>query len=74
VARVEDDGRRERTLPTLATVTEAGLRTRRGLVLSPQSVGHMVQNSICIGRVESADYGVSARDFEPLVDALKLAF
>src|SRR5437667_11172450 len=50
-------------------MTEAGLRTRRGLVLSPQSFGQMVRNSIYVGRVESPDYGVSTRgDFEPLVD------
>ena len=50
-------------------MTEAGLRTRRGLVLSPQSFGQMVRNSIYVGRVESPDYGVStAGDFEPLID------
>jgi hypothetical protein len=50
-------------------MTEAGLRTRRGLVLSPQSFGQMVRNSIYVGRVESPEYGVSARgDFEPLID------
>ena len=50
-------------------VTEAGLRTRRGLVLSPQSYGQMMRNAIYIGLVESPDYGVSTRgDFEPLVD------
>src|SRR6478735_9171606 len=50
-------------------MTEAGLRTRRGLVLSPQSLGQMVRNSIYVGRVESPDYGVSTRgDFEPLID------
>ena len=53
----------------IARVTEAGLRTRRGLVLSPQSFGQMVRNSIYVGRVESPDYGVSTRgDFEPLID------
>jgi site-specific DNA recombinase len=53
----------------IARMTEAGLRTRRGLVLSPQSFGQMVRNSIYIGRVESPDYGVSTRgDFEPLID------
>ena len=50
-------------------MTEAGLRTRRGLVLSPQSFGQMVRNSIYVGRIESPDYGVSTRgDFEPLID------
>src|SRR6059036_2509447 len=42
----------------IARMTEAGLRTRRGLVLSPQSFGQMVRNSIYVGRVESPDYGV----------------
>ena len=50
-------------------MTEAGLRTRRGLVPSPQSFGQMVRNSIYVGRIESPDYGVSTRgDFEPLID------
>jgi site-specific DNA recombinase len=53
----------------IARMTEAGLRTRRGLVLSPQSFGQMVRNSIYIGMIESQGYGVSTRgDFEPLVD------
>ena len=53
----------------IARMTQAGLRTRRGLVLSPQSFGQMVRNSIYVGRVESPDYGVSTRgDFEPLID------
>jgi hypothetical protein len=53
----------------IARMSEAGLRTRRGLVLSPQSFGQMVRNSIYIGMVESPDYGVSTRgDFDPLVD------
>jgi len=39
----------------IARMTEAGLRTRRGLVLSPQSFGQMVRNSIYVGRVESPD-------------------
>src|SRR5258707_1825823 len=53
----------------IARMTEAGLRTRRGLVLSPQSFGKMVRNSIYVGRIESPDYGVSTLgDFEPLVD------
>ena len=37
----------------IARMTEAGLRTRRGLVLSPQSFGQMVRNPIYIGMVES---------------------
>src|SRR5437867_10552291 len=52
----------------LARVTKLGLRTRRGLALSPQSFGQMVRNSIYIGRIESPEYGVSTRgDFDPLV-------
>jgi len=52
----------------LARVTELGLRTRRGLVLSPQSFGQMLRNSIYIGMIESPEYGVSTRgDFGPLV-------
>jgi recombinase len=35
----------------IARMTEAGLRTRRGLVLSPQSFGQIVRNSIYVGRV-----------------------
>ena len=53
----------------IARVADAGLRTRRGLVLSPQSFGQMMRNAIYIGKVESPDYGVSTRgDFEPLVE------
>ena len=53
----------------IARMTEAGLRTRRGLVLSPQSFGQIMRKSIYVGRVESPDFGVSTRgDFEPLID------
>ncbi len=53
----------------IARATAAGLRSRKGLTLSPQSFGQMMRNPIYIGKVESPDYGVSARgDFEPLVD------
>lgn len=52
----------------LARVTERGLRTRRGLVVSPQSVGQMLRCTVYIGRIESAEFGVSTRgDFEPLI-------
>src|SRR6266851_9576462 len=34
----------------IARVTDAGLRTRRGLVLSPQSFGQMMRNPIYIGK------------------------
>src|SRR6266542_764490 len=53
----------------IARMTEAGLRTLRGSVLSPQSFGQMVRNSIYVGRVESPDYDLSARaDFGPPLD------
>ena len=53
----------------IARATEAGLRSRKGLRLSPQSFGQMMRNPIYVGRVESPDYGVSTHgDFEPLVD------
>ena len=53
----------------IARATEAGLRSRKGLRISPQSLGQMMRNPLYIGRVESPDYGVSGRgDFEPLVD------
>jgi site-specific DNA recombinase len=53
----------------LARVTERGLRTRRGLVLSPQSFGQMLRNTLYIGLIESPEYGVSTRgDFDPLVN------
>jgi site-specific DNA recombinase len=52
----------------LARATAAGLRSLRGRTLTPQTFGRMMRNAIYIGRVESPDYGVSARgDFEPLV-------
>lgn len=53
----------------IARATEAGLRSRRGLTLTPQSFGQMMRNPIYIGKVESPDFGVSTvGDFEPLVD------
>jgi hypothetical protein len=52
----------------LARVTERGLRTRRGLVVSPQSFGQMLRCTVYIGRIESREFGVSTRgDFEPLI-------
>ena len=51
----------------LARVTERGLRTRRGLTVSPQSFGQMLHCTVYIGRIESPEFGVSTRgDFEPL--------
>jgi len=53
----------------IARATAAGLRSRKGLTLSPQSFGQLMRNPIYIGRIESPDYGVSTRgDFEPVVD------
>src|ERR671925_1602931 len=53
----------------IARVTEAGLRSRKGLPLSPQSFGQMMRNPIYVGKIESPDYGVSTRgDFESIVD------
>jgi site-specific DNA recombinase len=53
----------------IARATAAGLRSRKGLPLSPQSFGQMMRNPICIGKIESPDYGVSTRgDFEPVVN------
>ena len=42
----------------IARATEAGLRSRKGLKLSPQSFGLMMRNPIYVGKVESPDYGV----------------
>jgi DNA invertase Pin-like site-specific DNA recombinase len=53
----------------IARATAAGLRSRKGLTLSPQSFGQMMRNPIYIGKIESPDYGVSIQgDFEPVVD------
>jgi DNA invertase Pin-like site-specific DNA recombinase len=53
----------------IARATEAGLRSRKGLTLSPQSFGQLMRNPIYIGKIESPDYGVSTGgDFEPIVD------
>ena len=43
----------------IARATAAGLRSRKGLTLSPQSFGQMMRNPIYAGKVESPDYGVS---------------
>ena len=53
----------------IARATEAGLLSRKGLKLSPQSFGQMMRNPIYAGKVESPDYGVSTKgNFDPLVD------
>ena len=41
--------------------TAAGLRTRQGIPLSPQTFGKLLRNRIYIGQVESPECGVSAR-------------
>ncbi|MBI2187327.1 MAG: recombinase family protein [Acidobacteria bacterium] len=52
----------------LARITQRGLRTRRGLVLSPQSFGQMLRRTVYIGLIDCPEYGVSTRgNFEPLV-------
>ena len=57
----------------IAPATAAGLRSRKGLALSPQSFGQMMRNPIYVGKVESPDYGVSVQgDFGPLVDEAML--
>ena len=43
----------------IARATDAGLRSRKGLRLSPQSFGQMMRNPIYVGRVESPDYDLS---------------
>jgi site-specific DNA recombinase len=53
----------------LALVTDLGLRTRRGLVLNPQSFALILRNPLYIGTVESPESGISSRGkFEALVD------
>ena len=53
----------------IARATAAGLRSRKGLTLSPQSFGQLMRNPIYIGKIESPDYGVSTQgDFAPIVD------
>jgi site-specific DNA recombinase len=45
----------------IARATEAGLRSRKGLKLSPQSFGQMMRNPIYVGKVEIRDYDVSTK-------------
>jgi site-specific DNA recombinase len=53
----------------LAHVTRRGLTPRRGLPLSSQAFGTMLENPLYIGTVDVPDYGVRWKrgDFEPLV-------
>jgi DNA invertase Pin-like site-specific DNA recombinase len=46
----------------IARATAAGLRSRKGLMLSPQSFGQMMRNPIYIGKIDSPDYGISTKD------------
>jgi Recombinase len=54
----------------LAEITRLGLRTRRGLKVSPQAFDVMLENRLYIGILDVPDYGVHGRrgDFEPLID------
>jgi site-specific DNA recombinase len=53
----------------IARATAAGLRSRKGLTLSPQSFGQIMRNPIYIAKIDSPDYGISTRgDFDPIVD------
>ena len=55
-------------MDVLASVNAAGLRSRRGFPISPQTLSSMLQNRLYVGEVASADFGVSRRgDFEPLI-------
>ena len=45
----------------LALVTDLGLRTRRGLVLNPQSFALMLRNPLYIGTIQSPGTGISCR-------------
>jgi site-specific DNA recombinase len=53
----------------LAEVTRRGLRTRKGLPISSQAFGTLLQNRLYIGIVDVPDYGVCGKrgDFEPLI-------
>ena len=53
----------------LAQITRRGVRTRRGLPLSSQAFGTMLENPLYIGIVDVPDYGVRWKrgDFEPLI-------
>jgi site-specific DNA recombinase len=54
----------------LAEVTRLGLRTRRGLKVSPQTFDTLLENQLYIGIIDVPEYGVRAKrgDFAPLVD------
>jgi site-specific DNA recombinase len=53
----------------LSEITRLGLRTRRGLKVSPQAFDVMLENRLYIGILDVPDYGVHGRrgDFEPLI-------
>jgi DNA invertase Pin-like site-specific DNA recombinase len=52
----------------LALVTDLGLRTRRGLVLNPQSFALILRNPLYIGTIQSPETGISCRGkFDPLI-------
>lgn len=53
----------------LALVTDMGLRTRRGMVLSPQSFALILKNPLYMGTVASPESGISGRGkFDPLIN------
>lgn len=53
----------------LTEVTRLGLRTRRGLKVSPQTFDAVLANRLYIGVIDVPDYGVQSRrgDFDPLI-------
>ena len=54
----------------LAQVRRSGLTTRKGLPLSSQAFGTLLQNPLYIGIIDVPDYSVRWKrgDFEPLID------
>jgi site-specific DNA recombinase len=56
-------------IEVLEHVTELGLRTRRGLKVSPQTFDAMLENRLYIGIIDVPDHGVHSRpgDFDPLI-------
>src|SRR5438093_4226777 len=54
----------------LAEVTRLGLRTRRGLKVSPQTFDGLLENQLYIGIINVPEYGVRSTrgGFDPLID------
>jgi Recombinase len=60
--------RQHRPNDALNEVTALGLRTRRGNRVPPETLAHILRNSIYCGIAESKKWGISVQgDFEPLV-------